>query len=220
MKKLFIVIILLFAFSFAYADDRKGKPYNYGYEKRHGMVAITGNLTDRVDKSWGDLAPGGGAFIYYNVLNDFWGNFALGVSVDYIGGDFSTQNNIKGRADMVPLAFNVAYMTSSKTVNAWVGIGVSYNFATFKISDGAVNIPLPNNSNNNVSYSGYTQSNQLLGFDAFAGLEYLFTKDGRWGAFFEFRYTYSEMPTFSTGIDSDKLDMQQLKYTIGFSYHY
>ena len=30
---------------------------------------------------------------------------------------------------MAPVALNVAYMTSSNIVNAWIGIGVSYNFA-------------------------------------------------------------------------------------------
>ena len=36
MKKILLVIIILsFACSFAYADDRLNKPYNYGYE---GMV--------------------------------------------------------------------------------------------------------------------------------------------------------------------------------------
>lgn len=80
MKKLFLVIITLsFACNFAYADDRTNKPYNYGYAKRYGMAAITGNLTDRISNEWGDLAPGGGGFVYYNILNDFWGNFSIGL---------------------------------------------------------------------------------------------------------------------------------------------
>ena len=202
MKKILLVIIILsFACSFAYADDRLNKPYNYGYAKRYGMVAITGNLTDRISNAWGDLAPGGVGFLYYNILS----------------GDFTTKNQqIKGKAHMAPIALNVAYMTSSNIVNAWIGIGVSYNFATFNISGGI---------NNGVSYGDFTQNSQLLGFDAFAGVEYLFTKDGRWGAFFEFRYTYAQNPKFNldlTGIGSvsDTLDMQQLKYTIGFSYHF
>lgn len=214
MKKILLVIMILsFAYSISYADDRN-KPYNYGYAKRHGMVAITGNLTDRISSEWGDLAPGGGGFVYYNILNDFWGNFSIGLSADYIGGDFTTKKqSIKGKAHMAPVAFNIAYMTSSNIVNAWIGIGVSYNFATFNISGG---------TNNGVSYGDFTTSSQLLGFDAFAGAEYLFTKDGRWGAFFEFRYTYAQNPKFNlnvTGV-SDSLDMQQLKYTIGFSYHF
>lgn len=218
MKKILLALIILsFTFSFVYADDRLNKPYNYGYAKRHGMVAITGNLTDRVSNAWGDLAPGGGGFVYYNILNDFWGNFSIGISADYIGGDFTTKNQqIKGRAHMAPVALNLAYMTSSKMVNAWIGIGVSYNFATFNISGG---------TNNGVNYADFTQNSQLIGFDAFAGAEYLFTKDGRWGAFFEFRYTYSQNPSFNldltgVGVVSDSLDMQQLKYTIGFSYHF
>ena len=57
------------------------------------------------------------------------------------------------------------------------------------------------------------------------GLEYLFTKDGRWGAFFEFRYTYSQVPEIKLNISgigavSDKLDTQRFKYTVGFSYHF
>ena len=107
-------------------------------------------------------------------------------------------------------------MTSSNIVNAWIGIGVSYNFAAFDISGG---------TNNGVYYNDFTQNSQLIGVDAFAGVEYLFTKDGRWGAFFEFRYTYSQNPKFNLdlagiGSISDTLDMQQLKYTIGFSYHF
>ena len=100
MKKILLVIIILsFASSISFADDRTGKPYNYGYAKRHGMVAITGNLTDRISNAWGELAPGGGGFVYYNILNDFWGNFSIGLSADYIGGDFTTKNqNIKGKA--------------------------------------------------------------------------------------------------------------------------
>ena len=218
MKKILLVIIILsFASSISFADDRTGKPYNYGYAKRHGMVAITGNLTDRISNAWGELAPGGGGFVYYNILNDFWGNFSIGLSADYIGGDFTTKKqNIKGKAHMAPVALNLAYMTSSNIVNAWIGVGVSYNFATFNISGG---------TNNGVSYGDFTQNSQLLAFDAFAGVEYLFTKDGRWGAFFEFRYTYAQNPKFNldlTGIGSvsDSLDMQQLKYTIGFSYHF
>ncbi len=218
MKKIFLVIIILsLTSSIAYSDDRTGKPYNYGYAKRYGMVAITGNLTDRISDDWGDLAPGGGGFVYYNILNDFWGNFSIGLSADYIGGDFKTKHqNIKGKAHMAPVALNIAYMTSSTIVNAWIGVGLSYNFATFNLSGG---------TNNGISYNDYTQNNQLIGVDAFAGVEYLFTKDGRWGAFFEFRYTYSQNPKFNLNLESignisDTLDMQQLKYTIGFSYHF
>lgn len=217
MKKIFLAIFILsFAVGFSYADDRTNKPYNHGYAKRYGMVALTANLTDRISNAWGDIAPGGGGFIYYNVLNDFWGNFSIGLSADYIGGDFTTKDKkINGKAHMAPVAFNIAYMTASKVVNAWIGVGVSYNFATFNISGGAVD---------DVNYQKFTQNSQLLGFDAFAGLEYLFTKDGRWGAFFEFRYTYAQNPKFnidlSGGSVSDTLDMQQLKYTIGFSYHF
>lgn len=218
MKKFFLVIIvLLFESGFVYADDRLGKPYNHGYAKTYGMVALTANLTDRISNAWDEIAPGGGGFIYCNILNDYWGNFAVGISADYIGGSFATKDkNIKGKAHMAPVAFNVAYMTASKVINAWIGVGVSYNFATFNISDGTID---------GTHYNDFTQHDQLLGFDAFAGLEYLFTKDGRWGAFFEFRYTYAQNPKFDinlagTGNVSDKLDMQQLKYTIGFSYHF
>ena len=135
MKKILLVIIILsFACSFAFADDRTDKPYNYGYAKRHGMVAITGNLTDRISNAWGDLAPGGGGFVYYNILNDFWGNFSIGFSADYIGGEFTTKKqNIKRKVHMGPISLKFAYIKSSKIDNAWDGIGVSYKFSKIKI---------------------------------------------------------------------------------------
>ena len=58
---------------------------------------------------------------------------------------------------MAPVALNVAYMTSSNIVNAWIGIGVSYNFAAFDISGG---------TNNGVYYNDFTQNSQLIGVSA------------------------------------------------------
>lgn len=219
MKKLllFTLLLLIFSANFSFADDRTGKPYNIGYAKRHGMVGIYGHLSDYIGKEWGDLYPGGGGFIYYNILNDFWGNFSIGINADYVGGDFTTAKGIKGRTHMAPLSFNIAYMTSSTVVNAWAGVGFSYNFATFDLTAG---------SYNNIQYgTNERQYSQLMGVDAFAGLEYLFTKDGRWGAFFEFRYTYSQIPELKLNINgvgtvTDKLDTQRFKYTVGFSYHF
>lgn len=217
MKKIALVILLLsFTVTFSYADDRTDKPYNIGYAKRYGMVGLYGHLSDYIKDDWGDLALGGGGFIYYNILNDFWGNFAIGINTDYVGGDFSTQKGIKGKTHMAPLSLNVAYMTSSNTVNAWAGVGFSYNFATFDIAGGTYN---------NISYAPENQQAHLIGVDAFVGLEYLFTKDGRWGAFFEFRYTYSQIPELNINVAgigkvSDALDTQRFKYTVGFSYHF
>ena len=218
MKKFILFILLfLFAANFSYADDRTNKPYNIGYADRYGMVGLYGHLSDYLGKEWGDLSPGGGGFIYYNIFNKFWGNVSIGVSADYVGGDFTTKNGIKGKAHMAPLALNLAYMTSSNVVNAWIGVGFSYNFATFDITGGTYN---------SLAYGAQgSQSAQLMGVDAFAGLEYLFTKDGRWGAFFEFRYTYSQVPNINLNISgigavSDKLDTQRFKYTVGFSYHF
>ena len=218
MKK-FTLFILLFLFTanFSYADDRTDKPYNIGYAKRYGMVGLYGHLSDYIGKEWGDLSPGGGAFAYYNIFNKFWGNVSIGISADYVGGEFTTKNGIKGKTHMAPLALNLAYMTSSNVVNAWAGVGFSYNFATFDITGGTYN--------NTVYGAQGSQSAQLIGVDAFAGLEYLFTKDGRWGAFFEFRYTYSQVPNINLNISgigavSDKLDTQRFKYTVGFSYHF
>lgn len=218
MKKIiFLILLLSFTANLSYADDRTDKPYNIGYAKRYGMVGLYGHLSDYIKDDWGDLFPGGGGFIYYNILNDFWGNFSIGFNADYVGGDFTTSKGIKGKAHMAPLSLNVAYMTSSNVVNAWAGVGFSYNFATFDISGGTYN---------NTAYGAQgKQYAQLIGVDAFAGLEYLFTKDGRWGAFFEFRYTYSQVPEINLNISgigavSDKLDTQRFKYTVGFSYHF
>lgn len=219
MKKLllFTILCLLLTANFSFADDRTDKPYNIGYAKRYGMVGIYGHLTDYIGKQWGDLYPGGGGFIYYNILNDFWGNFSIGINADYVGGEFTTSNGIKGRTHMAPLSFNIAYMTSSNVVNAWIGAGFSYNFATFDMTGGTYN---------GVYYGGsQKQYAQLMGVDAFAGLEYLFTKDGRWGAFFEFRYTYSQVPELNyniagVGTSVDTIDTQRFRYTVGFSYHF
>ena len=112
MKKFILFILLfLFAANFSYADDRTNKPYNIGYADRYGMVGLYGHLSDYIGKEWGDLSPGGGGFIYYNIFNKFWGNVSIGVSADYVGGDFTTKNGIKGKAHMAPLALNLAYMT-------------------------------------------------------------------------------------------------------------
>lgn len=218
MKKLLItILLLLLTISLAYADDRTGKPYNIGYADRYGMVGLYGHLSDYIGKEWGDMSPGGGGFVYYNILNDFWGNFSIGINADYVGGDFTSKNGIKGKVHMAPLSLNVAYMTSSNVVNAWAGVGFSYNFATLDITGGTYN---------NVSYGAQgSQSSQLIGVDAFAGLEYIFTQDGRWGAFFEFRYTYSQIPEINLNISglgsiSDTLDTQRFKYTVGFAYHF
>ena len=219
MKKLILFIILFcLSFNLSYADDRLDKPYNIGYAKRYGMVGIYGHLSDYIKDEWdNELSPGGGGFIYYNIFNDFWGNVSIGVNADYVGGKFVTEKKIKARAYMAPLSLNLAYMTSSNIVNAWAGVGFSYNFATFNVKEAYFN---------NTKYGLDTSiTNQLIGVDAFAGLEYLFTKDGKWGAFFEFRYTYSQMPKLEVNIPnvgtvSDELDTQRFKYTVGFTYHF
>ncbi len=219
MKKIIFCIIFLFAVTVAYADDRVGKPYNEGYAKKYGMVGLYGHLSSYITGAWdNELAPGGGGFIYYNLLNNFWGNLSLGVNADYVGGKFKTKDNkIAGRVHMAPLSLNLAYMTSSKVINLWAGIGFSYNFASFDIDS-----VTHNNREHSINVS---QNSHLIGVDAFAGIEYLFTKDGSWGAFFEFRYTYSQKPELQLNIKnagtlSDILDTQRFKYTIGFTYHY
>lgn len=222
MRKLFLsAAVLLIYISYGisgYAQTIDEKPLNPGYAKRYGMVGLFGHLPDYINDSWTDMAPGGGGFIYYNVLNDFWGNLSLGVSAEYVAGSYK-DNNIRGYAHMAPIAFNVAYMTSSDVLNFWIGVGVSYNFVNFDMSGGTY-------SDGTFFHKNKYLQDQVVGVDAFAGAEYIFTKNGRWGAFFEFRYTYAEKANFSLNAPetampfSATIDTQRFRYTVGFSYHF
>lgn len=222
MKKLFYILILtatvLFYSTSGECQTIDEKPRNPGYAKRYGMVGLYGLLPDYINNSWTDLSPGGGGMIYYNILNDFWGNFSIGVTAEYAGGIYK-DSNISGFAHMAPVSFNVAYMTASNVLNFWIGIGVSYNFINFDISGGTYS------DGTTFSKNKYLQDN-VLGVDAFVGAEYLFTKNGRWGAFFEFRYTYAEKAEFSLNAPevampfSASIDTQRFRYTVGFSYHF
>lgn len=218
MKKaiLFTLVISMAALSDIYAQDYKLN--NYGYAKRNGMVGLYGLLPDYIDSKFTDMAPGGGAFIYYNILNDFWGNLAIGFNAEYVAGSYSKKNYFSGYANMAPISFNVAYMTASDFLNAWIGAGISYNFVSFDLNSGIIN--------GNFFGKQGTLHDQVLGGDFFAGAEYIFTKNGRWGVFFEFRYTIAEKAQINADISgglgkiSESLDTQRFRYTVGFTYHY
>ena len=203
------------------------KPFNKGYAERYGVIGIFGNLPDFINKSFQDNTPGGGGFIYYNILNDFWGNFSIGLSAEYLSGTHAAKNNsIKGYIHMAPFRFlSLAYFTSSDVINFWAGIGPSYNFITYDVKGGGAN----NGNNGLLPYSLPTShiDKGLWGVEAFAGIEFLFSKDARWGLFFEFKYNYSESlkinVPYADGSNRSyetSIDTQHMRYALGFSYHY
>lgn len=191
------------------------------------MIGIFGNLPDFVSNTFQDSTPGGGGFFYYNILNDFWGNLSIGLSAEYLSGTHKSKlNSSKGYIHMAPFRFlSLAYFTSSDVINFWGGIGPSYTFVTYDLKGGGVN-------NNGGSLSPYGLPTSYIdkgiwGVEAFAGVEFLFSKDARWGLFFEFKYNFSEKlkidvpyPNGSGNKYSTEIDTQHMRYAIGLSYHY
>lgn len=221
MKKLFtIIFILISASAFAQSDDNSTLnelPDNQGYMKSRGMVGIYGFIPDFHSKTLKDGNIGGGGFVYYNLTNMFWGNFMLGLSSDYTFVRAS-RSEYNANINIAPVTLNFAYMTSSDMLNVWGGFGGSYTFADVDIR--------------NVTVSGVSHSvnkKMLTGFwgaDLFVGGEYIFSTNPKFGAFFEFRYT------FTTGLDikqdftdigahiNDTMTMQRMRYTVGFTFHF
>lgn len=189
---------------------------NPGYFKSKGMVGIYGFLPDFHSKTFQDGNIGGGGFAYYNLANQFWGNVAVGVSSDYTFTKAS-RGNYTANMKLAPVTFNIAYMTASDTVNFWGGGGISYNFADTDIRD--------------VTFNGNTvaaNKKVMLNFwsaDVFIGGEYIFTEKYKFGAFFEFRYTFTQPVHLNSDFGSlgsihDTMTLQRFRYTVGFTYHF
>lgn len=191
------------------------QPDNPGYLKSHGMVGIYGFLPDFHSKSMRDNDPGGGGFIYYNMVNDFWGNVMIGLSSDYTSTKIS-KGNYKANTTLAPITLNLAYMTSSDTVNFWGGVGASYTFMNSDIRDME-------------GVGGGLHKKVLTTFwaaDLFVGGEYIFTDFSKYkfGVFFEFRYTFTQPVNLKADFGNVKLNdtmtMQRFKYILGFAYHF
>lgn len=191
------------------------QPDNPGYLKSHGMVGIYGFLPDFHSKSMRDNDPGGGGFIYYNLYNAFWGNVMMGLSSDYTSTRL-VRGNYKANTTLAPVTLNMAYMTSSDTVNFWGGVGASFTFMNSDIREVT-------------GVGGGLHKKVLTTFwatDLFIGGEYIFTdfSKEKFGVFFEFRYTFTQpvnlKADFGNARINDTMTMQRFKYILGFAYHF
>ncbi len=222
MKKLLIILLITAFTTVAYAQsDSEEYPKNVGYKKSLGMVGGYLNLPDFVQDDYKDYSPRGGAMIYFNVLNKIWGNVALGISSEYIGTEFNgyvNGFNVDSDIVVIPTTFNVAYMTSSRLINAWAGLGVSYAYFKYDIKNGSYN---STTFGKQESVSGST-----YGVDGFAGVEYMFTDSGNIGLFFEFRYSLLDVGRVSQQISGisqtykHNLTLDRFRYSIGVAYHF
>ena len=223
MKRTILIFLILllsvpaFAENDKYADPKlKNNP---GYMKSYGMVGLFGFLPNFHSKSFRDGDIGGGAFAYYNLFNDFWGNVAIGLSSNYTSTRAARSNYIANYR-ITPVTFNIAYMTSSDILNFWAGAGVSYTFLNTEIRSVT--------SVDGVSYSDLHKKNStvFLAGDVFVGGEYIFHEEYKLGVFFEFRYTFTEGVKLKVDYGdmnakiNDTMTLQRFRYAIGFSYHF
>ncbi len=222
MKKL-LAALSLFALFHAWPAWASGEETEYdnpGYYATHGMAGIYGTLPDYIHGDNKDGGIGGGGFIYYNVINKIGGNFSIGVSADYAGGEFNN-GTFRAKMNMTPVALNFAYMTASDFLNFWAGLAVTYTFLDIDIKDGNV----PDRINGGFGKLS-RQSTGVVGGDAFVGAEYIFTENKKFGVFFEFRFSLTDsvkidryVPEQEYRID-DKMNFTKLRYTLGVSFHF
>ncbi len=219
MKKLFAVFLFLLVFSsYSFSSDKEDNEYdNPGYYETLGMVGIYGFMHDFTNKYSDDRGISGGAFAYFNALNTIYGNFSIGLSSDYTKSKFKP-GYMNADLDIAPIALNLAYMTSSDFINGWAGLAFTYTIVNVGIKDGFIN-----------GVNIGRQSKDLkgvIGGDAFVGLEYIFTKNKMFGAFFEFRYSLTEKLKYQKYIPeqnihiNDKIDLSRMKFTLGISFHF
>ena len=200
--------IALFAFLLlpivVFAQEEKEYD-NPGYYVSYGMAGLYGTRPDYTNNGHKDGGTGGGGFIYYNLINKIGGNLALGISADYAEGKFN-KDSLSLKYRITPTAFNIAYMTASDFLNFWAGLAVTYTFFSCEIKNGGT-IP--------------DQNPGVIGGDAFAGIEYIFTENKKFGAFFEFRFSLTDNVRINMDSETgEKINFTRTRYSLGVSYHF
>ena len=220
MKRILITFIcIIFMSVAAYAATDVEEYNNPGYYETNGLFGVYGFSPDYFNgDSSGSI--GGGAFAYYNILNTIGGNLAIGISSDYGQGNFDN-GVFKADTSTLPIALNLAYFTASDFLNVWGGLAFTYTVANIEITNGAV----PNRINGEFGPQG-KESVELLGGDIFAGIEYIFSQNKKWGAFFEFRVSFTESTKIERYVPEqlytfeDDVNFSKMRFLLGVSYHF
>lgn len=221
MKKIFAVVIFILLPIVSYgatSSELEELPDNKGYFETLGMFGAYGLMDDFTKKDLKDSNIGGGGFLYFNALNTIYGNFAIGVSSDYTNTKVD-RNRFSANLDLIPVSFNLAYMTSSDFINGWIGAGVSYTFTQVRVNSGT--------TTDNINFGHQSKDNKgVLGGDFFAGVEYIFTQNKMFGIFFEFKYTLTEDLKYEKFLSeynyniNEKINLSRMKFTLGISLHF
>lgn len=220
MTRLLITLCcLLFIPVAAYAatDEEYNNP---GYYETNGLLGVYGFTPNYFNSDNENGGMGGGIFAYYNILNKIGGNLSIGISADYSSGKYDN-NVFRADTTIMPIALNLAYMTASDFLNVWAGLAFTYTFADFDITDGNV----PNRINGSFGPQG-SESFQLMGGDIFTGIEYIFTQNKKFGAFFEFRVSFTESASVKRYIPQQQysfeedINFSRMRFMLGVAYHF
>ena len=229
MKKVILSVVALFFFSFSAFAQNSDNP---GYFDSPGFVAVGGGTLYPYGNTHGDSEIRPFVTGMWNVIRSEYGFIGLSVSA-IITTPYRNYNNgaIKYKVSTQQYIgdFSLNYVTGSKTVNFWIGMGYNLNYAVSQ----ARNMETAGAFIVRKSNFEKTFYQTVYGYQYQIGLEYILTKNGGWGLYFLIRGQYTsraqfdidERVTFSDGTNryiSERrtMDLSNRSYTFGMTYHF
>ena len=234
MRQAVFTIVLLVALSTQAFGQNMQNTENPGYYRSPGFLAASAGTIyyQGSTSSPGEIRP----FVFgmFNLFQSEYGNIALSAGALFsspamktnyatlAGQDISAR--IKGTHYTAEIGIN--YITGSDTINFWIGGGYNYSFLESK---------LKNVKNESGSPSSYSQnySQNVTGMHYYLGLEYILTKNGKWGMFFLFRVQETDRAqhkldsniSFADGttatVNTQKgMCLSNKSYMFGLTYHF
>jgi hypothetical protein len=201
MKKLAFVIMILAAATCAFGQTEINTQNtdNPGYFRSPGFVAISAGYVYHGGNTTNEKAIRPHVLGMINLLQSEYGNLALSLGAMYSTPESeydtgSVRYDISAKQYSGEIGLN--YLTGSNSVNFWLGGGYSYNYVTAdaKSFRNASDV----SANYNKSFTDTTG-----GFFLHVGIEYILTKDGNLGMFFQYRYTDADRAQFDIDTNLD-----------------